>query len=174
MMSIDEQYEELMNNPQVSDEEIAEFEQKYYRNQRPPRVQLKKKSGSSNLAAFLLIVLIGVLAAGVGIFSWLSKTPSGAVTTNPTADAMNTEASVILTQVVTGSSAAIVAESTPQVSAGSIPQAVCGLDTIAVKDAIGESYYISPSKRPDIQTFMSKQEWDTLSMGQQHNFCYIP
>jgi hypothetical protein len=178
MMSIDEQYEELMNDPQVSDEEIAEFEQKYYRNRRPPRPPLRKKSGSSNIAAFFLLVLVAVIAAGVGVFVWSNKTPSGTVTTNPTADAMNTEASVILTQVVSGSSSAIMAGSTaqptPQVNTGSVPQAVCGLDTIAVKDNVDTSYYISPSKRQDIQSFISKQEWDTLSVGQQHNFCYIP
>jgi hypothetical protein len=176
-MSIDEQYEELMNDPKVSDDEIAEFEQTYYRNRRPPRPPLRKKSGS-NIVAFLLLVLVAVIAAGVGVFVWSSKTPSGTVTTNPTADAMNTEASVILTQVVSGSSSAIMAGSTaqptPQVNTGSIPQAVCGLDTIAKKDAINESYYVSPSKRQDIQTFLSKQQWDTLSVGQQFTFCYIP
>jgi hypothetical protein len=178
MMSIDEQYEELMNDPQVSDEEIAEFEQRYYRNRRPPRPPLRKKSGS-NIVAFLLLVLVAVIAAGVGVFVWSSKTPSGTVTTNPTADAMNTEASVILTQVVSGSSA-IMAESTQQpvsqdaaviyepASVSVLPSPVCVDHFVEKKDcnADGTCYFIM-SDNGGVQIPAGKQYIDNLTIGQR-------
>jgi hypothetical protein len=164
---------------EFEDEDIEAVQEHFERQRNHVPVRRRSRGRSNSWAGPVVMVVLFFGIVGVGYFVWstfATKIPSGVVTTNPTANAMNTEASVILTQVSGGSNAIMVGSTPDPATVYSTP---AGLPTLSCRRTITDlgayeeqqSYYYVYAENPEYPAFVDKQTWSTLQRGQVLDYC---